>query len=134
MKKVMVFGTFDGIHKGHLDFFRQAKKYGDYLIAVAGKDSNILKIKKHLPKKNEQERICGLKNCKLVDEALPGYENDPYKIIEEIKPEVICLGYDQSFFTNNLEKEIEKRGLQIKIFRLKPHKPDQFKSSVLNKK
>ncbi|MBI2582387.1 adenylyltransferase/cytidyltransferase family protein, partial [Candidatus Woesearchaeota archaeon] len=31
MKKVMCFGTFDLLHLGHLNYFQQAKKYGDYL-------------------------------------------------------------------------------------------------------
>ena len=35
MKKVIVFGSFDYIHPGHLNFFEQAKSYGDYLIVVA---------------------------------------------------------------------------------------------------
>ena len=34
MAKVMVFGTFDGVHPGHENFFEQAKQHGDYLIAV----------------------------------------------------------------------------------------------------
>jgi len=28
MKKILVFGTFDGLHSGHLNFLEQAKKYG----------------------------------------------------------------------------------------------------------
>lgn len=31
-KKALAFGTFDGLHEGHEDFFRQAKKFGDNLI------------------------------------------------------------------------------------------------------
>ena len=46
MKKVMVFGTFDGLHEGHLDFFRQAREYGDYLIVAVARDVNVKKIKK----------------------------------------------------------------------------------------
>ena len=43
MKRVLIFGTFDGIHEGHLNLFKQAKKYGDYLIVVVGRDENIKK-------------------------------------------------------------------------------------------
>ncbi|MCI0612613.1 adenylyltransferase/cytidyltransferase family protein, partial [bacterium] len=28
----MCTGTFDILHSGHLDYFRQAKHFGDYLI------------------------------------------------------------------------------------------------------
>jgi len=133
-QKVMVFGTFDGIHEGHLDFFRQAREYGDYLIVIVGRDVNILKIKKHLPEKSEEQRFNSLKRCKLVDEARMGFEDGPYKIIEDLKPDVICLGYDQLAFTKNLKKEIKKRGLDIKIYRLKPFQPEKYHSSIINKK
>ncbi len=123
MKKVLVFGTFDGIHEGHLDFFRQAKQYGDYLIVVAALDKNIHKIKKHLPKRSERERLNDLQKCKIVDKAVIGYEDDPYRIIKEMKPEVICLGYDQhSEFSKHLEKFLRQIGSEPKIVRLKPYK------------
>ncbi len=130
----MVFGTFDGLHEGHLDFFRQAKEHGDFLIAVAGLDVNIKKIKGHFPKKRERERFTDLQKCKLVDQPVLGYEDDPYKIIEALKPDVICLGYDQNSFSKNLKSELKKRGLQIKIFKLNPHKPEELHSSILKNK
>jgi FAD synthetase len=134
MKKVMVFGTFDGLHEGHLDFFRQAREYGDYLIVVAGRDKNVEKLKGNLPKKDEEQRVGDLIDCDLVDDALLGDETDPYKLIENLKPDVICLGYDQHNYADNLEKELKERGLEnIEIDRLKPYKPEKFHSSILNK-
>ena len=133
MKKVMVFGTFDGVHKGHLDFFKQARKYGDYLIAVVGRDVNIEKIKGKLPKYSEQQRLEFLKKCTLVDMVLLGYEDDPYKIIKEVQPDIICIGYDQNSFNVGLEEKLKGMGLNIKIYILKAYKPDQFKSSIINK-
>ena len=130
----MVFGTFDGLHEGHLDFFRQAKEYGDHLIVVVGRDSNVFKVKNHLPIRNETVRMDEIKKVKIVDEVLLGDENDIYKRIKEVNPDVICLGYDQMKFTDKLEEKIKEFGLQPKIFRLKPYKPEQFKSSLINKR
>lgn len=130
----MVFGTFDGLHEGHLDFFSQALEHGDYLIAVAGRDKNIKKIKGHLPKKSERERYNDLQKCKLVGKPVLGYEDDPYQIIETLKPDVICLGYDQNSFTKNLKKELKKRGLASRIFRMKPYDPKKFHSSIFKNK
>ncbi|HEY4500387.1 MAG TPA: adenylyltransferase/cytidyltransferase family protein, partial [Candidatus Paceibacterota bacterium] len=45
MKRVMVFGTFDILHPGHLYFLRAAKKLGDYLIVSLARDVNVRKIK-----------------------------------------------------------------------------------------
>lgn len=134
MKKVMVFGTFDGLHDGHLDFFRQAKEHGDFLIAVAGRDVNIKKIKGHFSKRRDRERLTDLQRCKLVDKPVLGYEDDVYMTIETLKPDVICLGYDQTSFSKNLKKELKKRGLKIEIFRMKGYKPNKMHSSILKNK
>jgi FAD synthetase len=133
-KKVLVFGTFDGLHKGHLNFFKQARKFGDYLVVVVGRDSTIKKVKGRLPKFSEQERLKRVRRNKLVNEAHLGNQRSYYKKIKETKPQIICLGYDQTSFTENLEKEIEKFKMKIEIVRLKPYQPKKYKSSLLNKK
>ncbi len=130
----MVFGTFDGLHEGHLNFFEQTKKYGDFLITVAGRDENIRKIKGHFPEKRERERYTELQKCKLVDKPVLGYEDDVYRVIETLRPDVICLGYDQCSFSKNLKKELKKRGLTTKVLRLKPFKPKELHSSILKNK
>ncbi len=135
MTKILVFGTFDGLHEGHKDFFRQARQFGNKLIVVVGRDSTVLRVKKRPPKFTEQERLKEVQECGLVDEAVLGNEGaDPYKIIEQIKPDIICLGYDQTHFTDKLAVELPKRGLEkVKVERLKAYKPEIFKSSLLNK-
>ena len=55
--KVMVFGTFDILHPGHLNFFKQAREFGNFLIAVIARDKTVLKIKGRLPKNNEKKRL-----------------------------------------------------------------------------
>ena len=140
-KKVLVFGTFDGLHKGHLHLFSQARKFGDtfagsgqvYLVVVVARDVTVKKVKGHLPKFTEQERLKTVYNCKLVDDAQLGNLKSYYKKIKEIKPQIICLGYDQVAFVDNLEKEIERIKMKIEIVRLKPYQPKKYKSSLLNK-
>lgn len=139
MKKVLVFGTFDGLHEGHVDFFRQAKEFGDFLIVVVGRDSTVQRTKKRPPKFNEMERLVAVKNSKFVNEAQLGNEAgldgklDPFKVIEEVRPDIICLGYDQTHFTEKLLQELPKRGLgHVKVERLKPYKPEIYHSSLLN--
>jgi FAD synthetase len=132
MKKVLIFGTFDGLHRGHLSFFNQARAYGDYLIVVLARDKTVQKIKNRSPGKDELERLKDLQECELVNEAKLGYEDNPYRVIKEIEPDVICLGYDQKAFTEDLEKELKKIGLKTKIYRLRPYKPEKFHSSIIN--
>ncbi|MBL7142408.1 MAG: adenylyltransferase/cytidyltransferase family protein [Candidatus Pacebacteria bacterium] len=133
MRKILVFGTFDNLHKGHLSFFRQTKKYGDYLIAVVARDNTVKKIKKRSPFKSEKERLRDVSVCKLVNKAVLGYRNNPYRIIKEINPDVICLGYDQKTFIRNLSAELKKINSKIKLYKLKAYKPGKFHSTILNK-
>ena len=133
MIKVLVFGTFDGLHEGHKDFFRQAKEYGDHLVVVVGRDSTIIKTKGRPPKFNEQERLKTVQKSEFVNEARLGNEGDnPYKVIGEVNPTIICLGYDQTHFTDKLASKIKEMGLHIDIMRLKAFKPEIYKSSILN--
>jgi cytidyltransferase-like protein len=128
MKKSMVFGTFDILHKGHLSLFNQAKKQG-YLIAVVARNDTVKKVKGKFPHYSEKER---LKHVSVhADKAVLGYKTDKFKIIEKFKPDVICLGYDQNSFTKELRKELKKRKIKAKIIRLMPYKPNLYKSSLL---
>jgi len=132
MKKVMVFGTFDVLHEGHLAFFLEAKKYGNFLIVVIAKDSSVKKMKGFLPQQNELERFENVKKQTLVDRAVLGYEDDFYRIIEEQKPTVLCFGYDQNKL--DVEKELKKRGIKVEMYTLSAHYPEKYKSSLIRKK
>jgi len=132
MKKVLVFGVFDGVHKGHLNFFKQAKRHGDHLTVVLGRDKTVYRLKQYYPVRKEKQRLKEAERVELVDEVRLGYMDDPYKIIFEINPDIICLGYDQNSFTEDLQKKI--KGTNIDIFRLKPYKEKTYHSSIINKK
>ena len=41
-----------------------------------------------------------------------------FKTIEEIKPDIIALGYDQKFDENRIKEECKKRGLEVEVVRL----------------
>jgi FAD synthetase len=135
MKKVMVFGTFDHLHEGHKNFFKQAKEFGDYLVVIVGRDSTVERVKKRLPSQNENERLDAIQKAENVDYARLGNENvSPYLVIEEEKPDVICLGYDQTDFTGKLADALKEMGMEhVPIHRLKAFHPEKYHSSLLNK-
>lgn len=129
MKKVMVFGTFDILHPGHLHFFKEAKEYGDYLIVVVARDSNVKKLKQHPPCYDEKTRAENILNLKIADKVLLGCEGtDPYLRIKEEKPDVVALGYDQKFFIDELENAVEDH---VVIVRLQPHHPEIYKTTII---
>lgn len=128
---VMIFGCFDIIHPGHLFFFLEAKKYGDKLIAVVGRDKTIKNIKGKNSLYNEKERISMLSKIDVIDKVILGDKIDMYKVIEDHKPDVICLGYDQIEFIDRLEEELNKRNLSTQIVRLDEYRSDIYKSSKI---
>ena len=86
MIKVLVFGTFDGLHEGHKNLLTQAREFGDYVIAVIARDSTVLQNKGKTPKYDEQTRKKALEESGLVNEAVLGQENhntqkDQYELI-----------------------------------------------------
>lgn len=117
MVKVMASGVFDIIHLGHIYFLKEAKKLGDELIVVIARDSTVKKLK-HNPITPEMMRLELIQELKVVDKAILGYENDKYRIVEEIKPDIIALGFDQEHDEEKIKEDLEKRNLKVKVVRL----------------
>ena len=132
----MIFGTFDGVHKGHLNFFKQARKLHkkSFLVASIARDKNVLRIKGKLPDFNEQERLNLVKKSILVDKViLSGVKNHLTHIVKE-RPDIIALGYDQKAYIKGLKSDLKNRGVLVQIVRLKPYKENVYKNSLLKKK
>ncbi len=133
MSRVLVFGTFDLFHKGHEFFLSQARLFGSELYAVIALDETVKTIKSRLPVHSQDVRLRSV--SAHVDKAVLGRRGDKYAIIEEIRPQVIVLGYDQSFFVDKLEGELERRGVDCVIVRVsESYLPHIFKSSLLREK
>ncbi len=130
-KKVLVFGTFDLLHPGHLQLFKDAKKYGDHLTVVVSRNSTVKKVKGSLPKYDEADRLEHVEAIDIVDEAMLGSIGDKYEMIQEIHPDIICLGYDQHNFTDKLAQKLKEMHINPKIVRLQPYKEHKYKSSKL---
>lgn len=126
---VMMFGTFDHVHKGHIKAFNQARKYGDSILVVIARDRTIENIRGFKLKWDENKRRNDV--SKYVDKTVLGYLGNKHRVILKYKPDVICLGYDQVFFINDLRKFIKENKLNTKIVRLKAYKPNIYKSSKL---
>ncbi|MBI4992857.1 MAG: FAD synthase [Candidatus Magasanikbacteria bacterium] len=131
---VMVFGTFDILHLGHIHMFEEAREYGDKLVAVVARDINVEKVKGIGPFHNENERLKFVKHINLVDEAVLGDKTDVYKVIKKIKPDVIALGYDQRVYIDKLSRALVELGLnKTKIVRLSECQPKRMKTTKIKK-
>ena len=115
--RVMATGVFDLLHLGHLHYLEEAKKLGDELIVVVATDATVRK-EKHEPITPENMRMEMVASLKPVDRAVLGYEADRNRIVEEIKPDIIAVGYDQKHDLEKIKQELSKRGLNVKVVRL----------------
>ncbi|HTL39768.1 MAG TPA: adenylyltransferase/cytidyltransferase family protein [Methylomirabilota bacterium] len=143
--KVMVFGVFDLLHPGHLNFLVQARELGDKLIVSVARDINVFKVKGQKAIHDERLRLQNISLLPVVDKAVLGGLKDPWPHILKEKPDVIALGYDQKTYisdqlTDNrkqissFENELVKHGLKnTKVVRMKPHWPEIYKSKIIRK-
>jgi FAD synthetase len=133
MKKIMAFGTFDIFHKGHQSYLKQAKRLGDYLVAVVARDRNVKRFKKQEARNREQDRMNKLKLSSLADKVILGDLKNRYAVIEKYRPNIIALGYDQKADLKELKKKLKEFNLKAEIIRLKSYKPEIYKSSKLKR-
>ena len=124
----MGFGTFDGIHAGHMSYLRQLKMLGYEIIVVVARDRNVKKIKGKKPRIDEKERLKAIEQTELVDKVLMGHTKNFYYWINKFQPDVIGLGYDQKANVDELKEQFPK----MEIVRLKAYKPEKFKTSIIN--
>jgi FAD synthetase len=132
MKKVLVFGVFDGLHKGHLEFLRQAKTLGDYLVVAVARDEIAEKTKGKKPKQDVIARITALQAVPIVDVAVIGDEMEgSWKVVEQYAPKVIAIGYDQYDLAKALRAEQKMRIWKVAFVTLLPYEPEKYKSSIV---
>src|SRR3989344_6647583 len=106
MTRIMVLGTFDMVHPGHEDFFKQARRLAalrevegssvkPYLIVSVARDSAAARIRGMMPQHHESERLAAVAAHPLVDKAVIGDEIGYIRHIVNEKPDIVALGYDQ---------------------------------------
>jgi FAD synthetase len=134
MTRIMVFGTFDMVHPGHEDLFRQARAQvpEPYLIVSVARDKNVERVKGKRPQRSEEQRLATVAANPLVDEAVLGDEEGYTKHIARAHPDIIALGYDQAGeYVEHLERDLRAAHLSPHIVRLAAHEPETYKTSKL---
>jgi len=133
-KTVLVFGVFDLLHPGHTFFLDQAKGYGDRLVVVVCRDDRAEKTKGRRPVFSLEERLELVLALKAVDEAIPGDPPGEWSAIIRCRPEVICLGFDQSSDHPEIRRQIGALYRAPKIIRLPKRDGEELSSSVIKRR
>ena len=95
-KKVFVNGTFDLLHRGHLELLNYAKSLGDYVCVGIDTDDRVRQMKGPTrPIYNQDERKFFLENLKAVDEVR-FFSNDSELegLVKSVKPDIMVVGSD----------------------------------------
>ena len=105
LTRVMASGVFDLIHNGHISYLEQAKSLGG-------------RRRKHEPITPEDMRARIVGALKPVDRAIVGRDGDFFDTVREVRPDIIVLGFDQTFDERELEEQLSERGLgNIRVVR-----------------
>jgi len=131
MSTVLLFGTFDFLHSGHLHAFLDARKHADRLVVCVARDSAVTEIKGTAPIHSEEERLALVQHIDIVDSACLGdTAQGVYSAIGEVKPDVIALGYDQHELKQSLTTFLAQHGQSTPPVRLEAYGQGQMKSST----
>ncbi len=128
-RRVVATGTFDILHPGHLYYLEESRKLGDELWVIVARDSNV----KHKPRPviPEEHRLAMVAALKPVDHAVLGDTTDMFRPIEEIRPEIITIGFNQMFSETQLEEQLRARNLSPRIVRIGRYADGELCSSRL---
>ena len=94
MRKVITYGTYDILHRGHINLLRRAKELGDHLIVGLSSDEfNALKHKESFYPYEDRKLV--LEAVRYVDLVIPELTWEQKKRdIEEHEVDVFVMGSD----------------------------------------
>jgi D-beta-D-heptose 7-phosphate kinase/D-beta-D-heptose 1-phosphate adenosyltransferase len=96
MTKVIVNGTFDILHRGHLELLDYAKSCGGYLLVAIDTDDRVKELKgENRPINNQYDRKFHLEMLKPVDQVvLFNSKEELIEIIQSYQPDIMVKGSD----------------------------------------
>ena len=129
VKKVFVSGCYDLLHSGHVEFFKQASRFGDVYVGI-GSDSTYLEYKHRKPMFPQEERLFMVKSIRYVKDA---YINAGHGVLDFIptldivKPDVFVVNAEGG--SEEKRKLCADRGIEYIELQRTPHEGLQARSS-----
>lgn len=120
----------DLFHAGHVEFFKKARSFGNYLIVGVLGDSTVEEYKRR-PVLSLDDRVKVIEACKYVDEVVV---NPPLRLTEEM---VRDLRIDYVVHGDDFNKDLleDQYGLALKlgIFRTVPYTPGISTTTIIHR-
>lgn len=130
LKVVLAGGVFDIIHPGHIYTLNAAKALGDILVVVVATDNTSVKRKKRKPLHSQEQRQELVNSLSMVDLCLIGQEDDIFKTVNHVRPQIIALGYDQIHQEKSIIEGCKKIKLEASVARLQSPIPESSSSKI----
>ncbi|WP_067959056.1 adenylyltransferase/cytidyltransferase family protein [Nitrosopumilus sp. Nsub] len=130
LRVVLAGGVFDIIHPGHISTLNAANALGDVLVVVVATDNTAVKMKKRRPIHSQEQRQELVNSLSVVDLCLIGQENNIFKTVNLVKPQIIALGYDQVHQEQFITEGCKKIELDAKVARLQSPIPESSSSKI----
>jgi len=127
---VLAGGVFDIIHPGHIYTLNAAKALGDVLVVVVATDNTSEKMKKRRPLHTQEQRQELVNSLSMVDLCLVGQEDDIFKTVNRVRPQIIALGYDQVHQEKFITDGCKRIDLEAKVARLQSPIPESSSSKI----
>jgi len=130
---VLVHGTFDLLHLGHVRLFKQAAKLGRVVVSITA-DKYVTKRK---PVHNQEERAEMIRECRSVSEVRIVNDSTGIPAILSVKPNLYVKGGDYIEMTTALaleKKAVERVGGSLRIIEVesKWHSTDLLSGKALS--
>jgi len=94
-KIVFTNGCFDILHAGHVAYLEQARALGDRLVLAVNDDASTCRLKgAGRPINAVERRMAVLAGLEAVDWVLSFSEDNPRRLLEQIRPDILVKGGD----------------------------------------
>lgn len=133
MKTVMVNGTFDVLHPGHIALLNTARSYGDWLVVAIDTDRRVKELKgEQRPINNQTDRKIMLSNLKAVDFVVFfDSKEELVKLMELYKPDVYVKGSDWKHDTESTAHQYCNK--VIYYDRIEPYSTTKTIQDIINR-
>ncbi len=106
--KVVVGGTFEILHPGHLEFLKFASQFGD-LYVIVSRDENAERFKGRKVVIPQDQRLEIVRSIKYVKDAIIG-ESNILEGVKKLSPDIVVLGPDQN---GEIESKLKEMGIKV---------------------
>jgi D-beta-D-heptose 7-phosphate kinase/D-beta-D-heptose 1-phosphate adenosyltransferase len=123
-------GCFDLLHRGHVEYLRQARALGDALVVGVNTDASVERLKgPGRPVMPEGDRAVVLAGLESVDVVTLFPEDTPQELIAALVPDVLVKGGDYEISQVVGREVVEAAGGEVKLI---PYLPGQSTTDLLH--